>query len=273
MDELPARLRARYGAAPPPVQGETNPALDVLLSHKSVRHFLPEVLPEASLEKIIAAAQSAATSSNLQTWSVIALQNEEQKANASVLCGDQKFIRDAPLFLVFCADLSRLTEISERANLPGEGLRYLELFLMAAIDASLAAQNAAIAAESLGLGICYVGGARNQPRELARLLKFPPRVFAVFGMAVGRPAPGDPSSVKPRLPLSEILHHETYSPEHRVETIARYNETMQTFYREQGMKVEGDWSRHSAKRVAAIEALTGRHLLREILLDFGFELN
>jgi nitroreductase len=254
------------------VESETNPVIEAILRHKSIRHFTGEVLASGVLETIVAAAQSAATSSNLQTWSVVALQDPAHKAEAATLCGDQEFIRKAPLFLLFCADLNRLTTISEQKGLPGEGLDYLEMFVMATIDASLAAQNAALAAESLGLGICYVGAARNKPRELTALLQLPPRVFALFGMAIGHPEPGDTSAVKPRLPQPEVLHRERYRTAERDHWIEQYNKTAVAFYVSQHMNVQGDWALHSAKRVATVQSLSGRHILREFLLERGFQL-
>ena len=265
-------LEQRYGADAPPVGGADNPVLEAILRHKSVRHFCDAPLPFGALEQIVAAAQSAATSSNLQTWSVIALQDPAHKAEAANLCGDQEFIRKAPLFLLFCADLNRMTTLSEQQDLPGEGLEYFEMFLMGTIDASLAAQNAALAAESLGLGICYVGAARNKPRELTVLLQLPPRVFALFGLAVGVPVEDDTSAVKPRLPQPEIAHREIYRTADRDRWINRYNATMADFYLSQHMNVQGDWARHSAKRVATVQALTGREILREFLNERGFEL-
>lgn len=272
MAELQPYLEQRYGTDAPTVPGEANPVIEAILRHKSVRHFRDAPLPEGTLEQIVAAAQSAASSSNLQTWTVIALQDPAHKAQAATLCGDQDFIRKAPLFLVFCADLNRLTTLSEQQELPGEGLDYFEMFLMATIDASLAAQNAALAAESLGLGICYVGAVRNKPRELSTLLQLPPRVFALFGMAIGVPESTDTSAVKPRLPQPEVLHREIYHAEERAHWINRYNTTMARFYVSQHMNVQGDWARHSAKRVATVQSLTGRHILREFLHERGFSL-
>lgn len=262
----------RYGAVAPSIEGEANPVLAQALAHKSVRRFAPLPLPADALQKIVAGAQSAATSSNLQTWSVIAIQEPRHKDAAATLCGNQEFIRRAPLFLVFCADLARLSAISEREGLAGEGLDYFEMFIMATVDASLAAQNAALTAESLGLGICYVGAARNNPRELASLLKLPPKTFALFGMAIGVPAESDSSAVKPRLPQAETLHFETYSADAQEENIANYNATMHEFYESQNMRTEGDWSLHSAKRVENAEALTGRDVMREALIERGFGL-
>ena len=203
---------------------------------------------------------------------MIALEDPAHKAKASVLCGDQDFIRQAPLFLVFCADLARLTAVSEREGLPGAGLDYFEMFLVAVIDAALAAQNAAAAAESLGLGICYVGAARNYPQELAELLNLPPRVIALFGLAVGRPAEDDSSAIKPRLPQPGIIHRETYDSWERDHSVAAYDKTMQGFYDAQKMSGPGTWGQHSAKRVAGPESLAGREVWREVLKARGFEL-
>jgi nitroreductase len=249
-----------------------NAVLPTLLAHKSVRRYKPDELPEGTLEMLGAAAQSAASSSNLQTWSVVAVTDPARKAEASKLCGDQDSIRQAPLFLVFCADLSRLTAVSEREDLPGLGLDYTEMFVTAVIDASLAGQNAAIAAEGMGLGICYIGGARNHPQELAALLHLPPRVAALFGLTVGWPIDGDTSEIKPRLPQSGLIFRETYDIAARDEAVTVYNQTMRGFYDAQKMDTGGDWSRHSAKRVAGPEALSGRDVLRQILEARGFGL-
>lgn len=275
MTDLPALLTERYGPdapALPPGAFAENSVLRTLLAHRSVRRYRPDPLPPGALPLLGAAAQSAASSSNLQVWSVVALEDPAHKAEAAALCGDQDFIRQAPLFLVFCADLARLSAASEREALPGLGLDYLEMFLTAVVDASLAAQNAAVAAESLGLGICYVGAARNHPRELAELLHLPPRVIALFGLAVGFPADGDTSTVKPRLPQPGLLHRETYDAQARDESVAAYDETMRGFYEAQKMNVHGTWANHSAKRVAGPEALSGREVWREVLQERGFEL-
>lgn len=265
-------VRARYGADAPPLSESADATLRTILAHRSVREFRPDPLPVGTLELLTAAAQSAATSSNLQTWSVIALENAEHKAKAAALSGNQEFIRQAPLFLVFCADLSRLDFVSAQAGTEGAGLDYVEMFLMATIDATLAAQNAATAAEALGLGICYVGGARNHPRELAELLHLPPRVIGIFGMAVGVPNEAKPAEIKPRLPQPEVLHREVYREDERAAQIEHYNATMREFYDAQGMHADADWSRVAAKRVATAQSLNGRDVLGEILRERGFEL-
>jgi nitroreductase len=144
-------IRQRYGSSPFQWDQPWNDCLNTLLSHHSVRAYLPDALPPNTLELLMTAAQSASTSSNLQTWSVVAIANPDRKAALAELAGKQVYIQQCPLFLVWLADLARLTSIAEQRGLPHAGLDYLEMFLTAAIDAALAAQNATIATEALGL--------------------------------------------------------------------------------------------------------------------------
>ncbi len=261
--------RTREDAAEPPLQW--NETLAHILDHRSVRSFLPTPLPADTLELLIAAAQSASTSSNLQLWSVVAIEDPVRKARLSELAGQQKFIRDAPLLLVWLADLARLSAIADARQQPVEGIHYLEEFIVGVVDAALAAQSAAIAAESLGLGCCYIGAMRNLPEQVAAELVLPPRVFAVFGMSVGYPDPAGATGVKPRLPRPVVLHREQYAGESQEGDIARYNATARGFQREQRMR-EQDWTQQSMDRVKDKAALRGRDRMREALLNLGFEL-
>ncbi len=276
MASLSSLLQARYGAATggaadtPTIA--SNIIVETILAHKSTRRFLPQRLAQGTLEVLISAGQSAATSSNLQTWSVVALEDPERKAAAAELCGDQDFIREAPLFLVFCADLGRLTRVSHQHQTPGRGLEFIEMYTMATVDAALAGQNTTVAAEALGLGACYVGAARNKPRELADLLKLPPRVVALFGLAVGHPDPAQPASVKPRLPLNEVLHRETWSDEGQGGKLATYDKTLEEFNEREGRKDAPTWTYRSAHRIATVESLHGRDVFRQILQERGFDL-
>ncbi|KAI0003428.1 nitroreductase [Xylariaceae sp. FL0662B] len=275
MADFSSLLQARYGitnGSAPALSTAPNTTLETLLQHKSVRHFLPQPLPDGTLELLAAAAQSAATSSNLQTWSLVAITDPARKDRAAALCGDQDFIRRAPLFLIFCADLDRPTRAARQHETPGEGLEFTEMFLMASIDAALAGQNAVVAAEALGLGACYVGAARNRPQGLAVLLGLPPRVVAVFGLAVGRPDPARPASVKPRLPLAEVLHRETWDDRAQDEKFAAYDRTLADFNAREGRAEAPAWTFRSAHRIATVESLHGRHVLNQVLQERGFNL-
>lgn len=263
-------LQARYGYEAPALHLLESPVLEAMLSHRSVRHFLRDPLPEHTIETLVAAAQSAPTSSNLQTWSVIAVESQERREALAHLVGPQKHLGVAPLVLVWLADLSRIERLGAAQDRDPVGLHYLDTFLMGVIDAALAAQNAVVAAEAMGLGTVYVGGMRNQPEEVAKVLGTPKNVFPVFGLVVGHPDPARPAQVKPRLPQSAVLHREQYQvPSDPAQEIGSYNEALRTFMRANGMK-EMDWSAQVVERLGSPEALTGRHRLYEALRNAGF---
>lgn len=261
----------RYGsAAAPHVPLPANAVLDALLSHRSVRHFLPDALPAGTIEALVAAAQSAPTSSNLQTWSVIAVESQERRQQLADLTGPQPHLAQAPLVLVWLADLSRIARLADHQQRTAQGLGYLDSFLMGVIDAALAAQNAVVAAEALGLGTVYVGAMRNQPEAVAQVLGTPANVFPVFGLVVGHPDPAKPAAIKPRLPQSAVLHRETYQvPADLDAEIGDYNAVLQAFQAQEGM-APADWSRQVVDRLQDPAALKGRHRLFEALLGAGF---
>jgi nitroreductase len=261
--------RNRDGALAPPAQW--NAVLETILNHRSVRGFLPHALPEGTLELLVAAAQSASTSSNLQFWSVVAVQESERKSRLAELAGQQQFIHDAPLLLVWLADMSRINRIAAEHQAQVDGTHYVEEFIVGVVDAALAAQSALIAAESLGLGGVYIGAMRNLPEQVAAELALPPHTFAVFGMSVGYPDPARETGIKPRLPQSLVLHREQYSTLQCSEAVDDYNATMRDFQREQGMRAI-DWTQQCFERVKDGAALRGRDRMREALRNLGFEL-
>ncbi|MDD5228223.1 MAG: NADPH-dependent oxidoreductase [Methylococcales bacterium] len=242
-------LSERYGKNLAHLDFELNSTLETLLSHKSIRHYLDKPLPDGALELMIAAAQSAASSSNLQLWSVVAITNAERKQRLSELANNQSQITQAPLFLVWLADVSRLEKIMIKDNLDTQGLHQLDLFLIAIIDAALAAQNAVIAAEAQGYGTVYIGALRNNVARVSAELQLPNGVFPVFGLCVGYPNPEKKIGVKPRLSQESVLHKEVYQPNELA--IDAYNDVMTTFYQQQKMNVEGTWAKHCSDRIQA----------------------
>lgn len=275
MTDLSPLLQDRYAGHQTPAAhpGPAAPLLARLLAHRTVRAYLDTPVDDDTLAALVAAAQSAATSANLQVWSVVAVRDPERKARLATLANDQAHVREAPLLLVWLADLSRLDRAALRQGLPSGANRYFEMFLVATIDAALAAQNAVVAAEAMGLGTCYIGAMRNKPEAVAAELRLPPRVFPVFGLTVGRPDPARPAAVKPRLPQSVPLHHETYraSDAQEVPAIRNYDEAMLQFQRSQSMASIA-WSRQASERVAGPQSLSGRHRLVEAIRALGFEL-
>jgi nitroreductase len=270
-DALHALLAERYGAAAVPPAAIDDAVIRTLLTHRSVRAYRPDPLPEGTLETLVAAAQSASTSSNLQAWSVVAVEDAGRRERLSRLVGNQAHVRECPLFLAWIADLSRFDAIGARHGRPPGASDYLELFLVAAIDAALAAQNAAIAAEALGLGVVYIGGLRNQPEAVAAELGLPARAFGVFGLCVGHPDPARPAAIKPRLAQRAVLHRERYDASALEADLDAYNGVLDGFFEGQGQARNG-WDRTVAARVAGPESLSGRDRLAAALAALGFAL-
>lgn len=220
----------------------------LLLKHKSVRSFTGQPLPEGWKEGLIAAAQSASTSSNLQLWSAVAVQDPDRREQIALLCADQNQVRTSSLFLAFCADHYRLRKAAEEQGMDPTGLSFNEMYTMAVVDAALAAERMAVAAESLGLGICYIGALRDKPEEVKELLHLPHGVVGLFGLAIGFPTEKVTDEVKPRIRQESVVFEEFYDQE--VST-AEYDERMKLYYEAQGMKGDYTWSARSGRRVRA----------------------
>ncbi len=264
--------RRRYGSgtafAPP---AEWNDVLAQQLGHRSVRAYRSDPVPDATLTALIAAAQSAPTSGNLQLWSVVAVRDEQRRTRLAKLAGEQDFIAQAPLFLVWLADLARARQITtELGSATAEAADFVEAAVLAFVDVALAAQNAALAAESLGLGTVFVGAIRNRPLDVADELGLPPNVFPVFGLTVGRPAAFEETAVKPRLPQQAVLHHEQYALEPQAAYVETYEEVLNAFYADAGLPA--GWIDRVATRFGTVAGLKGREHLREALRTRGFEL-
>lgn len=265
------RLQERYGSAAAPTGVLSNAVLEGLLAHRSVRAFLNQPLPEGTLETLVAAAQSAASSSNLQVWSLVAVEEPARKARLAALAGNQRHIVEAPLLLVWLADLSRVRRLGERADVELEAVPFLESLLLGTIDAALAAQNAVVALESLGLGSVYIGAIRNDIEAVAAELHLPADVYPVFGLAIGHPDPQRPAKVKPRLPQPAVLHRETYGTAPEAAAIEAYDQSLGAFYRSEGLTA-ANWSEQVLARLGRVAALHGREHLVEALKKRGFGL-
>lgn len=266
-----ASLVARYGAERLPEAGPWNTVIESLLQHRSVRGYKSDPVPAGTLETMIAAAQSAATSSNLQTWSAVVVENPETRAKLAQIAGNQKHIVECPLFLVWLADVSRNERLAAAEGKALEAVPYLETFLVAAIDAALAAQNAVAAAESMGLSTVYIGALRNDPEAVARLLDLPTGAVGVFGLCVGYAKPEALGEVKPRLPQGVVLHRERYRHDHEQAERAAYDERLGKFSKAHEM-AQYTWTERVFSRQATVKALNGRDRLKGILTALGFPL-
>lgn len=250
-----------------------NSVIDLLMSHRSIRRFKDEPLGEGVVEKLIKAGQSASTSSYMQATTVIRVTDDALRNQFVVLTGNQPYVSSSAEFWVFCADFNRnYQRVSKEEDLNGEDgggevdYGWTEQFISATVDVALFAQNVVIAAESKGLGCCYIGGVRNDLEQVTQLFKLPKRVYPVFGLCIG--VPDQDPELKPRLPVNAILHENEYrfsELEHQL--LDDYDEHVKRYYdkRTKGRLIQ-TWSQQMTKQ-ARNETRT---YIKDYLLKQGF---
>lgn len=201
--------------------------IELLKSHTSVRSYTEEQLSKEVLQNLISAGQHAASSHFVQAYSVIHLTDADVRKKVGEYSKNPHQYNGAGAALVFCTDFTRL---KAAAALHGQTIDYshAEAMLVGTIDVALFAQNVAIAAESQGYGICYIGGVRNNPAEISELLGLPEGTVPMFGMTIG--VPKKLHEVKPRLPVDAILHENTYNSTQYETILPEYDATMLNYY-------------------------------------------
>ena len=274
MESLPELMTARFGAAatelPADAEALLNETLRVQLRHRSIRKFKPAALPAGLLEIILAAAQSAPTSSNLNAYTILVIESAATKTELARLTGGQAHVAQCPVFLLFCPDIHRLTRLCELAGSPPPE-NNVELLLLAAVDVALAGMNAMTAAESAGLGAVMIGGVRDAPVEISRLLQLPAGVFPLFGLCLGWPA--EESRPRPRPAPTAMIHRERYQPEVIAAGLRNYRDLLQPLFAARGLRqsdgASADYFSHTAARLQT-PAMRGQ--MREFLIACGYTL-
>lgn len=211
------------------------PTIDLLCSHRSIRAFTEQGIDDAQRRAIIAAAQAASTSSFLQCSSIVRITDREKRSALAELAGGQSWVTDAPEFWVFCADFNRHLQIC-----PDAQLGRAEQLLLGCVDTALMAQNAMVAAESLGLGGVFIGGIRNNIADVTALLELPKFVLPLFGFCIGYPSASP--DVKPRMPQAMLVHENRY---HQVDekVLAEYDQQITEYYQQRDSNQRSEtWS-------------------------------
>jgi len=181
--------------------------LETLLGHRTIREYSNEPISDDLLTKILEAAVRGSTTGNMQLYSIIINKDQEMKKKILPFHFNQKAIVEAPVVLTFCADFNRFNKWC-RFRGAEPGYDNFQSFMWAVIDAVIATQNACIAAEHFGLGICYMGTVTYNAHELIKIYKLPKGVVPVTCITIGYPL-NDPG-LTDRLPLEAVIHNETY---------------------------------------------------------------
>ncbi|MEQ0580478.1 oxygen-insensitive NADPH nitroreductase [Pantoea dispersa] len=211
------------------------PTIDLLCSHRSIRAFTEQGIDDAQRSAIIAAAQAASTSSFLQCSSIVRITDRALREQLVQLTGGQPWVSAAAEFWVFCADFNRHQQICPEAQ-----LGRAEQLLLGCVDTALMAQNAMVAAESLGLGGVFIGGIRNSIAQVTELLELPKFVLPLFGFCIGHPDASP--DVKPRMPQAMLVHENRYQPLDKA-VLAQYDQQITAYYQQRDSNQRSEtWS-------------------------------
>lgn len=247
----------------------TTETIRALQNRVSIRKYTDEPVTDEQVEAILRAAFRAPTSSNIQSYSVVVVRDKDILAKLAPVTGGQKHVAEAPVFLAFCADMTRI-ELA-MAN-SGETIddNNFEMGLVTSVDAALVGMSASLAAESLGIKGVMIGAIRNNAVATAEILGLPHRVYAVFGMVLGWPAEQPPQ--KPRMPYEAMVHYEQFGQFKDGMTVEdglkQYDRELAAHYRGQGRTTNDDsWSAELVKKFAPMP----REKLREEVRHQGFD--
>lgn len=237
--------------------------ISLLKKHASIRKFTDEQIPEELLRQIIEAGQAAATSSFLQGVTLIRVSEPQNRQKLVEWTGNQPYVASASEFLVCCADLNRARLCCDLHNQEiNDG--WIEQFIIATVDVALMAQNMVVAAESEGLGCCYIGGIRNNPQKVSDLLELPELVYPVFGLCLGYPVQNP--ETKPRLPLSIVLKQDKYQQDD-INTIQDYDLKVREYYK---MRTSGKKDMSWSEQMSGLLSKESRPHMLNFLQGKGF---
>ena len=186
-----------------------NSTLKTILQHRSIRKFTAEEIDAPTLDLILQAACNGSTMGNMQLYSIIVTKDKEKMKAMAPFHFNQPMATNASLILTFVADLNRFNKYCEYRDAATDAYSNLQSYHWAVIDAIIAAQNACVAAESLGLGICWLGTITYNADKFVEALQLPKHTVPVACIAVGYP--DENPELTDKLPLEALVHYENYN--------------------------------------------------------------
>jgi nitroreductase len=185
-----------------------NLIIDLLNQHRTVRKYTEQTIDADLLNQLLQAACRTSNTGNMQAYSIVVTTDHAIKKELSPAHFNQPMITEAPVILTFCADFNRVTKWCEQRQ-ADPGYDNLQSFMATTVDTLLAAQTFSIAAESVGLGICYLGTTTYNAKPIIDALHLPKLVVPITTITVGYPATATEQT--DRLPLAAVVHREAYS--------------------------------------------------------------
>ncbi len=209
--------------------------------HRSIRKYKPDPIPEKLLTEILEAGIRSSSSGNMQAYSVIITKDQELRSQLLKPHLNQSMVINAPVLLTFCADFHRMRRWLVLSGAPDNFDNFFS-FMVAAMDAILVSQTTALAAESRGLGLCYMGSTFANADQIGEILELPQNVVPVVGYSLGYP--DEEPDLRDRLPARGLLHQETYHD--------YSDQDIRSIYEEREVKgweryMKSDWLRNQAE--------------------------
>ncbi len=212
-------LQARFGLDLPDT--EVPDSIAPLIDRRVTRRYSEQDVPQALLNGLLAAAQSAPAKSDLQQFSVVVLRDRGRIRQIADWIGTMDWIATAPVFLVWCGDMRRGQRLCALHGMPHAN-NNLDTFLNTAVDGALAMAQFMAAADAVGLGTCPISYVRNHIERVSPLLGLPGGVYPIAGLTLGWPLFRRPASM--RLPPAVVVHHEHYDDSDLPAQVAAYDQ-------------------------------------------------
>lgn len=244
-----------------------NETIQKMLTHVSVRDFEDRALTPEIKQQLLDAAQSGSTSNFVQAYSILEITDPALRKQLAEITFSASYVEKTGTFYVFVADLYRHAELLRQKGESVAGVSNTEALLVSIVDTTIAAQNMAIAAESLDLGICYIGGIRNDVPKIAELLGLPDHTLPLFGLTVGYPV--TKNEPKPRLPKVNLVAENTY-PKEVFADFTAYDAELEQYYSARSSNAQqADFS----SKMAEFFSVTRRQEIAAFLAKQGFTLD
>ena len=240
--------------------------IELMKKHTSVRNFADTSLTDEVKKQLIIAAHAGASSNFVQATSIIDVTDPSIRGQLAEISKSAAYVKQSGAFFVFVADLYRQSQILQQQGLDLAGIKNMEALTVAIVDTAIAGENLAVAAESLDLGICYIGGIRNDLTTVRDLLNLPKFTVPLFGITVGKPT--RKNAVKPRMPLHNNTFKNGYDRQ-AAQDLSEYQKITQAYYAKRSSHAqETDWIR----KMTDFFAEPRREEMASFLLEQGFTL-
>jgi len=248
---------------------EHNETVARQLEHRTIREFTNDPVPKETLDTILAVANRTATSTGLQSYSIVRVTDGDVRGRIAEVCR-QEYVSRFPELLIFIADVYRNRQIALEQGVDLGTSRDMDRFFQGFTDACLAAQNITVAIESMGMGAVFLGSILNDAAKIIEILRLPELTFPVLGVGFGVPAQNP--QIKPRMDMSLKVFENAYGTfDSYTEAIADYDREMREYYdlRESGRRSD-DFSKQVVKRLQS--PIAGRYLMLNAVKAQGFDL-